>query len=134
MGGGMTFVDLIDGWNCLLPDWWIIYSIWLVLLLLALFAALFLIRYDQEHESLYKVYLLKHKILYDLAINIIIVWYHYQAYQECRGLSDCLKLYQKGHWLRCLQFWGFPLSTLLFFWMRHGVFQEVGTSKTEGSN
>ena len=46
MGGGGTFVSLIAGWNCLLPDWWVIYGIWLLMALLALFSSLFLIRND----------------------------------------------------------------------------------------
>ena len=39
-----------------------------------------------------------------------------------------------GEWARCISMWGLPLSTLLFYWKRHGVFEEKGTSQTDGSN
>ena len=79
MGGG-TFVDLIDGWNCLLADWWVVYLLWFVFAGLGLWACIFLIRYDEEKTTLYKIYLLKYKLVWDVAVTLFTVFYHYSAY------------------------------------------------------
>ena len=92
MGGG-TFVSLIAGWNCLLSDWWVIYGIWLVMILLALFSSLFLICNDDESTTLYKMYLVKYKIIWDILLTLFAVSYHFYAYSSCASLHDCQKLY-----------------------------------------
>ena len=47
MDNGHTFLSLMEGWNCLLPDFWVINLLWLLLTLLALLACLFLLKYDR---------------------------------------------------------------------------------------
>lgn len=81
MGGG-TFVELMGGWNCTLSDLWVLNAIWLFLIVVAGLACCYLIVYDRESETLYKKYLLKYKILWDMVINIMVVYYHFRVYME----------------------------------------------------
>lgn len=52
--GGGNFVGLIDGWNCLLGDWTLIYGLWLLWSILALYSCIFLVKYDRENLRMYK--------------------------------------------------------------------------------
>jgi len=122
MGGG-TFVNLIDGWNCTLNELWAIYLIWLLITLLSLLACLFLMAYDTKSDNLYKSYLLKYKLSWDLGVLLFIVGYNYWANQNSSSLMDCLVLYRQTGWARCIWFWGLPASTVLFFYMKQGQFK-----------
>ena len=93
LGNGRTVLSSLSGWNCLLLDWTVIYSLWLILLLLAALACYYLIVHDLQTEVLYKTYLLKYKIAWDLGINGFVVAYHYWAYLQANSLKQCLQLY-----------------------------------------
>jgi hypothetical protein len=43
-------------------------------------------------------------------------------------------MYKSGWWARCIWLWGFTASTLVFFWKKQGVFEEMGSEKAEMEN
>jgi len=64
----------------------------------------------------------------DLIVILVAIYYNFQAYQGSDALSDCKNWYFNGIALRTVWFWGFPLSTLLFFSMKQGIFQMKSSS------
>jgi hypothetical protein len=54
------------------------------------------------------------------------------AYRDSSSLQGCLAWYSAGRWARCIWMWGPSMSTLWFFWEKQGVFEERGTSQTNG--
>lgn len=83
---GGTFLDKLNGWNCNLAQFWWINSLWLIFGLLACYSCLFLLRYESDHNNLYKLFLLKYKLIYDCLILAIVVGYNYNAYSTCNSL------------------------------------------------
>lgn len=76
MGGG-NFATIINGWNCTLNEFWAIYLIWLTITLLSIWACFYLIHFDDLSDNLYKKYLLKYKLSFDLLILLFIFGYNY---------------------------------------------------------
>jgi hypothetical protein len=79
MGGG-NFATVLNGWNCTLNEFWAIYLIWLILTLLSICGCFYLIHYDDLSDNLYKKYLLKYKLSFDLLILLFIFGYNYWAH------------------------------------------------------
>jgi hypothetical protein len=79
MGGG-NFATVINGWNCTLNEFWTIYFIWLMLTILSICACFYLINNDDLSDNLYKKYLLKYKLSFDLIILLFIFGYNYWAH------------------------------------------------------
>jgi hypothetical protein len=121
MGGG-TFLTFLDGWNCTLTEFWAINTIWLILSFASGFSCLYLIQYDRESDTLYKRYLLKYKVIWDIGITIFIVVFNYISHTNSNSLLACLAIYQNHSWARYICFWGIPASTLLFFIKKQGIF------------
>jgi hypothetical protein len=96
-------------------------------------ACLFLLSHDKS-DNLYKLYLLKYKLSWDLLTLFFITGYNYWAYQRSSSLIDCLAIFREGTWARCIWYWGIPASTVLFFYMKQGRFKEVSTDRTENQN
>ncbi len=131
--GGGTFPYLMDGWNCTLTEFWAIYCLWLILSLLSVMSCLFLLTNDKS-DNLYKLYLIKYKLSWDLITLAFITGYNFWAYQRSNSLMDCLLMFRDGGWARCIWYWGAPASTILFFFMKQGRFKEVSSDMTENQN
>lgn len=135
MGEGLTFRETMHGWNCTAAELWVVPSLWLLVLVGACFACRFLIEHETDHNNLYKEYLLDFKIYYDLAITCLVVYYNLSAFIGSGTLSACQSHYNSGLFFRLVWMWGYPLSTIIFFYKKEGVFSMKATSeKAEQEN
>jgi hypothetical protein len=89
-----------------------------------------LLKYELDRNNLYKSFLLKYKIAFDRILLLVVTLYNLVAFLEAKELKTCLNYYENGGiFFRLVWFWGLPLSTIIFFFKKHGEFSIEAASQ-----